>query len=447
MTTRIINRLILAALTLLSLPLQAANLIDIFNQAQKNDPVILAARAQLSADAEIVPQSRATLLPSLSLTANTQIIDRETSGGANLDERFNSNSYAAQLSQPLFRADRWFTLNAAKASKKQAEFSYQQAQQELILRVATAYFDILRNQNNLSAAKSREVAFRRQLEQATERFDVGLIAATDVYEAQAELDLAVVLQISSEEQRHNSYNTLQSLTNQNHTNIDLLANKDIPVEGPTPALLKDWVDSALANNHQLTAQKYQLEVTKQLLYAEKSGHLPTIDAKANYIHTEDGGTSFLGQQADTKSFALELSMPLFEGGLRNSKVREAHYRHEQAKQDYQNTHHQIREQIQTQYRTVTTDVLRIKASKTALKSSSSALEATKGGYEVGTRNIIDVLQAQNHSFDAQRNYSNALYDYTINLLTLKQLAGTLTKTDLEDINGWLQTEKTAPKSE
>jgi len=437
MTTPTTGLLALFFLTLFSLPLRAENLVDIFNKAVENDAVILAAHAQFRADSEVVPQSRAALLPNLGLTAITQTIDRETTGGGNLDERFNSNGYAAQLTQPLFRADRWFTLNAAKASKKQASAIYQEARQELIVRVATAYFNILRSQDNLSAATSRETAFRQQREQANERFKVGLIAATDVYEAQAGFDLAKVERISSQETLDNSFNALQSLTNQSYVNIDLL-DKTMPVMGPSPSPLQDWIDSALSNNYQLLAQKHQLEAAKQQIRAEKSGHLPTIDAKATYSHAEDGGTSFLGNESDTKTFALELALPLFEGGNRSSKVREAHYRHEQAKQDYQNSYRQIREQVQSQHRTVSTDVLLIKARQAALKSSESALEATEGGYEVGTRNIVDVLQAQNRSFEARSNYSNALYDYIINLLTLKRLAGTLTQADIEELNNWLK---------
>lgn len=431
---------LLALLTAPCSTLQAANLLEVFEQAQKNDATIQSALAQRNADAEVLPQSRATLLPNLTVTANTQTVDRETSGGNNnLDERFNSNGYAAQLTQPLIRADRWFETSAAKSSKRQADALYREAQQELMVRVATAYFNILRAQDNLTAAQSRETAFKQQLEQANERFRVGLIAATDVYEAQAGFDLAKVERISSLEARHNSFAALATLTNQPYNDIDEL-NKNMPIAGPTPTMLQDWIDAALANNNQLAAQKYQMQATKQQINAEKSGHLPTLDATATYSHSEDGGTSFLGNESDTKIFALELTLPLFEGGGRNSKIREARYRHEQARQDYESTYRKVREDVQTQHRTVTTDVLRIQARKAALKSSESALEATLGGYDVGTRNIVDVLQAQNTTFNAQRDYSNAIYDYIINLLTLKRLAGSLNQADLAEFNQWLRAE-------
>lgn len=424
-----------------SASLQAADLLDIFHQAVENDPVILAARAEQQADAEIVSQSRSTLLPSLTVSANTQTIDREFNGGSNpSSERFNSNGYAAQLSQPVLRADRWFNLSAAKASKRQALASYQDAQQELMLRVATAYFNVLRAEDNLIAAEARETAFAQQLDQANERFRVGLIAATDVYEAQAGFDLAKVERISSLEARHNSVATLQSLTNHHYQSVDRL-DKNMPVTNPSPTALADWIDLALANNPQLLAARHQLDASKQAMNAEKSGHLPTIDATVSYAHSEDGGTSFLGNESDTKTFTLELNLPLFEGGNRSSKVREARFRYEKARHDYENSYRQTREQIQTRHRIVSTDVLRVKARLAALRSSQAALEATEGGYDVGTRNIVDVLQAQNNSFDAQRNYSNALYDYLLNLLSLKREAGILSKEDLASINQWLVDEQ------
>lgn len=443
------NRLnkIFSLLALLILPcstLQAADLLEIFELARENDPTIQSALAQRNADAELLPQSRATLLPNITVTANTQTVDRETSGGSNnLDERFNSNGYAAQLTQPLLHADRWFETSAAKSSKRQADALYQEAQQDLMVRVATAYFNILRAQDNLTAAQSRETAFKQQLEQANERFRVGLIAATDVYEAQAGFDLAKVERISSLEARHNSFAALATLTNKPYSDVEEL-DKSMPIAGPTPTLLQDWINSALTSNHQLAAQKHQMQAAKKQVKAEKSGHLPTLDATATYSHSDEGGTSFLGNESDTKIFALELTLPLFEGGGRNSKVREARYRYEQARQDYEGTYRKVKEDIQTQHRTVTTDVLRIQARKAALKSSESALEATLGGYDVGTRNIVDVLQAQNSTFNARRDYSNAIYDYIINLLTLKRLAGELSEADLIEFNRWLREE---PKQE
>lgn len=415
----------------------ATDLLQIFAEAQKEDSQLQAAYAKLQADLEAIPQSRALLLPDLTVSANTATVDREFSGGGNkTEERFNSNGYSARLTQPLFRADRWYQLLSAKEGGKQALAEYSNAEQDLIIRVAEAYFNILRAEDNLSSAVAAETAFRRQLEQTQERFDVGLIAVTDVHEAQAIYDLSRVTRITQEEERDNSFTALETLTNSRYDSINRL-DKSMPVAGPNPAALQDWIRLALENNISLSASQHQVAAAKHEVSRQKSGHLPTLDAVASYAHSEDGGISFLGNESDIENYALELSIPLFKGGGTQSKVREAHHRLNQAKENYETQYRTIKQDIQRQHRTVNSDALRVTARQLALKSSQSALEATEGGYEVGTRNIVDVLQARNTLFEAQRNYYNAIYDYILDSLKLKRIAGTLSINDLESFNQWL----------
>lgn len=433
------SSLALLAITFaLNSSLQASNLIEIFNEAQKEDPQIRAAYAQLQAELEAIPQSRALLLPELSLSANTITVDREFSGGlSDTQERFNSKGYSARLSQPLFRADRWYQLLSAKASGKQALADYRNAEQDLVIRVATAYFNVLRAEDNLSSAVAAETAFRRQLEQTQERFDVGLIAITDVHEARAVYDLSRATRITQEEERDNSYTALESLTNRAYDSIDVL-DKSMPITGPNPTPLQEWIKLALDNNIALLASKHQVESARHEVKKQKSGHLPTLDAVASYSHADEGGTSFLGNESDIENYALELNIPIFQGGGTKSRVREAHYRLTQAKENYERQYRSVKQDIQRQHRTVNSDVLRVGARKLALKSSQSALEATEGGYEVGTRNIVDVLQVRNTLFESQRNYYNAIYDYILNSLELKRIAGELKISDLENFNEWLE---------
>ena len=415
----------------------ATDLLQIFAEAQNEDPQVRAAHAQLQAELEAIPQSRALLLPDLTLSANTATIDREFAGGSsNTQERFNSNGYSARLTQPLFRADRWFQLLSAKESSKQALAEYSNAEQDLIIRVAEAYFNILRAEDNLSSAVAAETAFRRQLDQTQERFDVGLIAVTDVHEARAVYDLSRVVRITQEEERDNSFTALETLTNSRYNKINQL-DKSMPITNPNPASLQEWIATALEHNLSLNASQHQVAAAKQEVKRQKSGHLPTLDAVASYSHSEDGGISFLGNESDIENYALELNIPIFQGGGTQSRVREAHHRLTQAKENYENQYRTIKQDIQRQHRTVNSDVLRVAARKLALKSSQSALEATEGGYEVGTRNIVDVLQVRNTLFEAQRNYYNAIYDYIIDSLRLKRIAGTLSVTDLESFNRWL----------
>ena len=430
------------ALTLFAVNSYATDLMQIFAEAQQQDAQLRAAHAQLQAELEAVPQSRALLLPDISISANTATLDREFSGGSNndLEERFNTNGYSARLVQPLFRADRWYQLLAAQESSQQALAEYRNAEQELIIRVAEAYFNILRAEDNLSSAVAAETAFKRQLEQTQERFDVGLIAVTDVHEAQAIYDLSRVTRITQEEERDNSFTALETLTNQRYGDINTL-DKGMPINGPDPVALQEWINLALDNNIALDATRHLVAAAKHEVKRQKSAHLPTLDAVASYSHNEEGGISFLGNESDIENYALELNIPIFQGGGTRSRVREAHHRLTQAKENYENQYRLVKQDIQRQHRTVNSDVLRVKARQLALKSSQSALEATEGGYEVGTRNIVDVLQVRNNLFEAQRDYYNAIYDYILNSLQLKRIAGTLKVEDLESFNQWLTAAK------
>ena len=416
----------------------AADLIDILQQAAEQDPQIRAANAAMLAQMELVPQSRAQLLPTLTVSGNTTKFDRELSGDtATVTEDFNAHGYSARLVQPLIRLDRWYQLQAAKSNSNQALVEYEDAKQDLLIRVAQAYFSILRTDDNLSSALAQEKAFNRQLEQTQERFEVGVIAITGVHESQAAYDLARVERITREEERDNSFTALESLTKRVYTTIAPL-NKLMPITPPEPAQLQIWVDLALANNLSLQIARHQTEASRQQVKLSRAGHLPTLDAVANYSYNEQGGLTFLGNESDIRSYALELNLPLFTGGGTRSKVREANYRLTQSKENYENTYRQVRQNIQTQHRSVTTDILRIGARKLALKSSQSALEATEGGYEVGTRNVVDVLQVKDILFQSQRDYHNAIYDYIINSLQLKRIAGTLEEGDLAKLNQWLR---------
>jgi outer membrane protein len=413
---------------------QAVDLIDVYRASLDEDQQLKAAEAKYKADLEAVPQSRALLLPDISLNANTETIDREFKGG--ISERFNNNSYSARLTQPIFRADRWFQLKSSQAGSEQAQAILEQARQDLIIRVAQAYFNILRAQDNLSSAIAQETALKRQLEQSQESFDVGLIAITDVHESQAAYDLARVTRIGQEEERDNSFAALEALTGQTYTQITPL-DKTVPIQNPTPSSLDDWIEQALATSWPLQAARHRVEAARQEINRQKSGHLPTLDAVASFTHSEAGGTSFLGSESDTEQYGLELSIPLFLGGGTSSRIRQAHHLHDQSRALYQQQYRDIKQSTRTQHRTVTSDVLRVGARKLALRSSQSALEATEGGYEVGTRNIVDVLQARNTLFESQRDYSNAIYDYIINSLELKRTAGLLDEEDLIELNKWL----------
>ena len=419
--------------SILSCTTYATNLTDVYQAAADSDPQIRAAEASMKAQLETYNQSRAGLLPDVRVSANTTWTEREFDN--NPREEFNSNGYSARLVQPLIRADRWFNLLSARATNKRALAEYAEAKQALILRVAEAYFNVLRAEDNLTSATAQEKAFKRQLDQIQERFDVGLVAITGVHEAQAAYDLARVTRITQDEARYNSLTALETLTKQRFETVALL-DKKIPVSRPEK-VSDQWVTIALENNLSLSARRLAVDEAKQALREQKSGHLPTLDAVATYTHSENGGSAFLGNESDVEQYSLELNIPIFQGGATRSRVRQSHHLLNVAKENYENTFRQVKQDILTQHRTVNSDVLRVGAQKLALRSSKSALEATEGGYEVGTRNIVDVLQARDRVFQSERDYANAIYDYILNQLRLKQIAGTLNEQDLLDLNQWL----------
>ncbi len=434
---------ILPLLLILFVPaVPAADLIEIFQVAAEKDTEIQAAEASMKSVLEEYKVSRSVLLPDLRVGAETAWNERTFDDNPVANEEFNSHSFSASLIQPLLRADRWFQLLKSKSVNEQALKTFDAAKQDLIIRVATAYFNILRAEDNLESAIAQETAFKRQLEQTQERFDVGLIAITDVHEAQAAYDLARVTRITQEEERDNSFAALETLTNQSYTEVDKL-NKAMPITRPDPVVLDEWIQRALQNNLELQVRKAQVDEARQEVRRQKSGHLPTLDAVATYVDSDQGGTAFLGSQSETERYSLELSIPLFQGGGTRAKVRQSYHSLNVAKANYETQYRLVKQDIQTQHRTVSSDVLRVGAQKLSLRSSQSALEATEGGYEVGTRNIVDVLQARNLVFQSQRDYANSIYDYILNDLLLKQTAGTLTNDDLMELNQWLQ-EQAAP---
>ncbi|WP_263082039.1 TolC family outer membrane protein [Endozoicomonas sp. Mp262] len=431
------------------------NLLDVYNLALKNDAQLAAAQAGMKALMEKAPQTRAALLPSLNLSANTQYnkTNAEVTNASDKDDNYNSHGWGATLSQPLFNLGSWFNYGQAKAISTQAEYQFAYEQQHLILRVSEAYFNVLRAEDSLMTAQAEEKAVKQQLDQARERYNVGLIAETDVLEAQAAYDNARVARILADNQVSVSYENLRTITNESINDIGKLK-KNMPVIQPTPAVAEEWANNAIANNLGLKAAKEGLLASEENIRAKKSGHAPTVDAFASYNYSSSDSNSIKDQpyknglltgRGDSTVFGVKFSMPIFSGGATSSQVREATYQMEQSQQNFDKLLRETNAGTRNLFRTVNADVDRVEARKQGIVSSESALEATQSGYEVGTRNITDVLDAQQKLFAAQRDYLNARYDFIINTLKLKQQAGTLSPADLQDLNGWITLADTGSK--
>jgi len=429
--------LLIASLTLSSNAF-AAGLYDNYLLAHDNDPQLKAADATRSAQKETKSQSIAQLLPSLSFSANTDKIKSETTNSAffpAVSETYRSHAYQLTLTQPIYRHDRWVALRQANSTVSQAEADYGIAEQALIIRFSESYFNLLAAKDNLDFAHAEKEATARQLEQAKQRFEVGLIAITDVHEAQAQYDLTVAQEITADNQLASAREALQEITGQ-YEKAPLSLQDEIPLLNPNPEDIDAWVKKATAQNLTLQSAIYSSDIAHEEINRQRAGHLPTVDLVASRTQSVTGGLT--GRDNDVDKISLQLNVPIFSGGSVNSRTREAAYRAEAAKQGLIQARRSITRQTRDAYLGVIAEVSRVKALKQAVISNTKAYEATQVGFEVGTRTIVDVLLSQRELFRAKRDYARSRYDYILNTLRLKQAAGSLARTDIEAINKWLK---------
>ncbi|SDT95619.1 TolC family outer membrane protein [Halopseudomonas salegens] len=425
----------------LATPALATDLLTIYEEALENSADLAAAQADSMAQQEVLPQARSQLLPNLGIGAGiareeVDIDGRNPQTGAG-DERYTTKYFQASLTQPLFRADRWFDYQSAKYLSQQAQAEFSATQQALILEVAEAYFNVLQASDNLATAKAEEAAFERQLEQARERFEVGLSARTDVLEAQAGYDSARAARLTAQTNLDVSFQAVNRLTNNDYERLDGISH-DLPILPPTPRNMQQWVETASQQNLDLAAARLSVDSAGEALRSSRSGYAPSVDAFVRYQDNR-GGSNMGGSGFDSRTtqVGVELSMPLYTGGATSSQVRESSYRLSQAEFSSDALLRRVVETTRNLYRTVTSGVEEIDARRQAILSAQAALDATETGYEVGTRNVVDVLDAQRNLFRAVRDYNTLRYNYIINNLSLKQAAGTLSPQDLQDLSQWL----------
>ncbi|MBO6558141.1 MAG: TolC family outer membrane protein [Pseudomonadales bacterium] len=414
----------------------AATLEEIYDLAVDNDPELGAAQAVFLSRNEVVDQSRALILPSVFLGGQTSNNKREFLGSGLPDSEFNDHSWSAVLTQPVFRLDSWYRFQQSKNIQAEALANFAAEQQALLVRVAESYFAILDAEAALSASNAERDAVQRQLEQVQQRFDVGLVAITDVLESQAAFDSSTVNVIEAEGLQSTSFEPLVRLTGSIFDDINGLAD-DFPVRYPDPQNEDAWVQMALENNYSLAAARERMKTAERGLKLAKSGHYPTIDAQVQYAHSVSGGTSFLGDKIDQTSAILSMNVPIYQGGGVRSQVKAAGYDLEAAQKNMDLIQRQVVENTRNLYIAINTDVARVRARLRGIESSQSALDATQTGYEVGTRNIVDVLNAQRNLFLSQFQYASARHLYVLDTLRLKQIVGTLSPQDLYDLNQFI----------
>jgi outer membrane protein len=462
MNMQLHSRLFLGiALLALSCHAGAANLVDVFQQAVRNDPQIREAQATRMATQESTPQARAALLPQLSATGSWQQRDsngsRTISGsdvGTNtvsvVDSNMNTDGtqYDIRLTQSVFHWDQWAALKQAEKVSLRADFDYRAAEQDLVARVSTRYFDVLAAQDTLEASQATLEAVSRQLEQAEKRFEVGLTAVTDVREARAARDQATADVIANKRTLATRQEFLRELTGDSY---DVLAapNEDLPLKAPEPANADRWVSKALEQNPVLASARLAADISRRDIEIARGAGYPSLDlvvGRSSSIlnGTNDStirgvtGTAPADSDSTSDFVSLQITVPLFAGGGNSSRVRERVYMHRASRERLERTLRETERATRDAYLGVISEMSRVEALKQALESSRTALQATEAGFEVGTRTTVDVLEGRRRVFEAQTNYSRSRYDYILNVIQLKQSAGSLSSEDITMINGWLK---------
>ncbi|MDY0012907.1 MAG: TolC family outer membrane protein [Rhodocyclaceae bacterium] len=417
----------------------SADLMQTYREALANDAQFAGARAQREADQEKLPQGRAGLLPTIGLAANSTFNDFDVSTqGVDLTRRGNTNAQTLQLSQPLFRWQNWVQFKQGELQALLGDVRLGQARQDLILRVAQAYFDVLNGQDALAAVSTLREAAGQQLELAKKSFEVGTVTITDVHEAQSRFDLASAQEIAAGSDLDVKRQVLAQIVGKPPEALAGLR-KGLELPRPQPERLGDWVQAAEAGNFGVQAQQLALEIADREVERNRAGHYPTVDLVASYGHNNSLSSSLTpgSMKSDGSTLGVQLNVPLFAGGATSSRQREAVALKQRSLSDLDNARRSAALAARQSYLGVTSGLAQVKALEAAEISSTSALESNKLGYEVGVRINIDVLNAQSQLADARRQLAKARYDTLVAQLRLKAAAGTLAEEDVLAINALL----------
>jgi outer membrane protein len=416
-----------------------ADLLGVYRDAVAYDAQFAAARAALAAGQEKLPQGRSGLLPTIGLSANSTWNDidttRRVNGAATTTTQYNSNGWTVQLTQPLFRWQNWVSYNQSELAVAQAEAQFVAARQDLIVRVAQAYFDVLLAQDVLATAKAQKVAIAEQLESAKRNFEVGTATITDTHEAQARFDLTSAQEIAAENDLAVKRQALRSVIGKEPEGLKNLRN-GVQLAGPQPADINKWVELAEAGSASVQIYQALSEIAQREVEKQRAGHYPTLDLVATHGKSGSGFSSTTGSGTDSKSntIGVQLSIPLFAGGATVSRDREAVALKEKAAADLDNARRTAALNARQAYLGVNSGLAQVKAYEAAITSSQSAVDSNKLGYEVGVRINIDVLNAQSQLYDTRQKLAKARLDTLGALLKLKAAAGTLGEEDVAAIN-------------
>ena len=435
------------------------SLVDIYNRALTNDPAIREAEATYLAQAEVKPQARSSLLPSLQLSARRANNHQDSPGGSDLGGGItvgsrtitdtDQQSWQVGLTQTIFNWSQYATLRSAEKRVARAETDFEAAKQSLMIRVSQRYFDVLGAEDNLASAAAQRESISRQLEQSNRRFEVGLIAITDVKQSQAAYDNSVAVEIEAQRQLASSHEGLREVIGE--VVMDLAApTDDAPLLSPDPPNPEQWVQTAMQQNLTLVSSRLAEQVALEDIDVQRGSRLPTLSLSAGYSDSRNdsdievfdplAGNSLrtTSTQPEGKNWSLDLRFPIYTGGLNKSRIQQSVYNHRAATETLERISRQTERQTRDAYLAVISNVSRVRALRQAVESNRTALQATEAGFEVGTQTTVDVLQSQQLLRSAETSYSQSRYQYILGVLLLKQAAGTLSAADIEEVDSWLQ---------
>ncbi|WP_420476050.1 TolC family outer membrane protein [Noviherbaspirillum sp. ST9] len=430
----------LLAGSFLTLNAHALDLVQVYREALANDAPFASARAQLTAGQERSTQGRAGLLPTIGVGGSYTRNDLESnSAGITTNRDFTSRGYTVSLSQPLFRLANWEQYQQGKLSVALSEAQFAQSQQDLILRVAQAYFDVLASQDTLATVQAQKTAITEQLASAKRNFEVGTATITDTHEAQARYDLAIAQEFAAQNDLEIKRTALQQIIGKPAGSLATLR-PGVKLTPPEPGIVDNWVQSAEQQNFGVVGQQLALEIAQREIKKNRAGHYPTVDLVASRSHSSQTASALspTGSGSDNNAIGVQWSIPLFAGFAVDSRVRESIALEDKTRSDLENARRVAAQGARQAFLGVNAGLAQVRALEAAEISSNSALDSNRLGYQVGVRINIDVLNAQQQLFTTRRDLSKARYDTIMNGLRLKAAAGTLQEADLVQVNALLQ---------
>ncbi len=419
----------------------ATGLVELYRESIANDAVYAAARAQRDAVQTLVPQARGQLLPQIGFNygRNRNTTDNEFQtqlGSVSKHYDYYSSTGSLNLTQALLRPQAWLALAQAGDQVRQAEADFRQAEQDLILRLAQAYFDVLLAEDNVSLAQEQKAAIAEQLKQAKRYFEAGVGTVTDINDAQARYDTIVAQEIAAYNTLEVKVRALEQVVGGTHRKLDRLGPR-LALEKPLPERIDEWIDFSLANNPQLKSKEAALEVAEKDVGKSAAAHLPTLDIVAGRSQVVNPSYSLVDNTNWTSTIGVQLAVPLFTGGTTQGRVDQSMAVRERTRYELESVKRSTILSTRQEFLNVDSGVAQVKALEQAVKSNEVALYSAQRGQEAGMRTSFDVLNAQQLLFTVRRDLAQARYGYVTSRLKLRSASGLLGEEDVQLVQSWL----------